>query len=402
MICEVCEHPLNELVLDLGSHPLCDDLMSIGSSEHVPEYQQLISLCRRCLTAHQLVPVEKEKLFKPSYHYRAALTSDVLSGMQSLVDSLHSEMYGFDTPAVVLDIGCNDGSLLGMFKNTYECLALGVDPTGAILEAGEKIDFGFNEYFSEQTVRSIKGIAPVVDIITFTNVFAHIENLPELLKNLGSLMSDSTLLIIENHYLGSILERNQFDTFYHEHPRTYSLRSFQHIAKTLGLTITHVEFPSRYGGNIRVIMKKYGLAMDLSSYSQQEDDFILAFDGLQKVFDDWKFVSKEKLRLLSTRGSLYGKSLPGRAVMLLNALNLNEEMMPVVFEQPNSPKVGNYIPGTKIEVHADDEISAIEPEVLVVWAWHIVDEIVNYLDSLGYRGEIWVPLPEFRMYRPAL
>jgi hypothetical protein len=215
-------------------------------------------------------------------------------------------------------------------------------------------------------------------------------------------MSDSTLLIIENHYLGSILERNQFDTFYHEHPRTYSLRSFQHIAKTLGLTITHVEFPSRYGGNIRVIMKKYGLAMDLSSYSQQEDDFILAFDGLQKVFDDWKFVSKEKLRLLSTRGSLYGKSLPGRAVMLLNALNLNEEMMPVVFEQPNSPKVGNYIPGTKIEVHADDEISAIEPEVLVVWAWHIVDEIVNYLDSLGYRGEIWVPLPEFRMYRPAL
>jgi hypothetical protein len=76
--------------------------------------------------------------------------------------------------------------------------------------------------------------------------------------------------------------------------------------------------------------------------------------------------------------------------------------MPAVFEQQNSPKVGNYVPGTKIKIQADDELLAIEPEFLIVWAWHIVDEIVRYLDLLGYRGEIWVPLPEFRMYRPAL
>ena len=70
-----------------------------------------------------------------------------------------------------------------------------------------------------------------IDLICFTNVFAHIENLNELLKNLKALINKDTVLIIENHYLGSILKKNQFDTFYHEHPRTYSLKSFSFIAK---------------------------------------------------------------------------------------------------------------------------------------------------------------------------
>ena len=51
-------------------------------------------------------------------------------------------------------------------------------------------------------------------MIIFTNVFAHIENLQLLIKNLKKLISDETVLIIENHYFGSIIEKNQFDTFY--------------------------------------------------------------------------------------------------------------------------------------------------------------------------------------------
>ena len=52
-----------------------------------------------------------------------------------------------------------------------------------------------------------------VDVITFTNVFAHIEDLKSLLENLKKVISDETLIIIENHYLGSIINQNQFDTF---------------------------------------------------------------------------------------------------------------------------------------------------------------------------------------------
>lgn len=402
MFCEVCGEQVGNLTLDLGSHPLCDDLAPIHSDELALRYKQLIALCENCLTAHQMIQVKKELLFKPSYHYRASLTKDVLDGMRSLVAGMESVLGGLSADATVIDIGCNDGSLLGIFKETYGCTTIGVDPTGAILNSGAKIDFQFNEYFSEETVIAIKSVAKQVNLITFTNVFAHIEDLPRLLKNLMGLIGSDTVLVIENHYLGAILDRNQFDTFYHEHPRTYSLRSFQYIAQSIGMTITQVEFPSRYGGNIRVVLEKSGSEADLLSYLKEEENFIEKFRSLQLFYDSWKNDSKRKLSQLGSRGRFYGKALPGRAVMLISALEVDSDQMPVIFEHPKSPKVGNFVPGTKIEVRSDESLLSTNPKVVIVWAWHIVDEIVQYLESLGYRGEIWVPMPEFRMFRPAL
>lgn len=402
MVCEVCGGEFGRLVLDLGDHPLCDDLISIGSSYSISKYQQLVSLCEHCLTAHQVIPVEKELLFKPNYHYRASLTKDVLDGMRALVKEIGSEL-SFDKQEVhVLDVGCNDGSLLGIFKEEYSCITIGVDPTGAILESNGKVDYKFNEYFTADTAIAIKKSQPKIDLITFTNVFAHIEDLPSLLENLKVLIGTETTLIIENHYLGAILDRCQFDTFYHEHPRTYSLRSFEHISQKLDLVITGVKFPSRYGGNIRVTMKKVGSPLDLTVYRSYEDSFVLNFSSLQETYNKWKLRAKETVAKLSAKNIVYGKALPGRAVMLINSLEIDESKMPAVFEQPMSPKVGNYVPSTKIEILSDAELLSHNPKVIIVWSWHIIEEIEEYLDSLGYRGEIWVPLPEFRMHRAAL
>lgn len=402
MICEVCNGEYGSLTLNLGKHPLCDDLTPIDSNQVAEKFQQLISLCENCLTAHQVIPVTKELLFKPSYHYRASLTRDVIDGMKTLVKDIVNQFPKNDEIYRVLDIGCNDGSLLGIFKEEIHCVTIGVDPTAAILESGNRIDFKFNEYFTNATARAIIEEHPKIHLITFTNVFAHIEDLPTLLANLKLLISEDTTLVIENHYLGSILTRNQFDTFYHEHPRTYSLNSFQFIAASLGLLITQVAFPARYGGNIRITMKKSGRKADVHEYLAKEATFIESFSALQEIYDHWKLDASKSLAELSAKGQIYGKALPGRAVMLINALNLDDSKMPIIFEQAKSPKVGNYVPSTKIKILSDEELLGYNPGVLIVWSWHIINEIVEYLDALGYRGEIWVPLPEFKMFRPAI
>jgi hypothetical protein len=390
---------MGKIVLDLGSHPLCDDLVPFGSEVQAEEFHQLIGLCEVCLTAHQKIPVVKEKLFKSDYHYRAALTVDVIQGMNNLAEQIIKDLNSKSKTITVLDIGCNDGSLLGIFKNKYECTTIGVDPTEAILESGNKIDYKFNEYFSRSTAEEIKKLPFTVDVITFTNVFAHIENLPELIENLKLLITDSTKLVIENHYLGSILSKNQFDTFYHEHPRTYSLKSFEFIAQTIGLIITDVKFPSRYGGNIRVTMEKNGNKTDLKSFNQLELEFASMFELLQDKYNNWRNESQIILGSLLEDGPVYGKSLPGRAVMLINSLNLSAAEMPIIFEQPKSPKIGNYVPGSKIQILSDTDLLRVNPSVLIIWSWHIVDEIVLYMDTLGYKGDIWVPLPEFKKIR---
>ena len=243
-----------EDVLDLGSHPLCDDLVPVGNPANPATYPIDIVFCPTCKTAHQAIQVPKRTLFPNTYHYRARHTADVLNGMRELVERCEKQV-GSLNDLLVLDVGCNDGSLLSIFRE-QGARTIGVEPTGAATDAKEAGHTVYQDYFVPSLSEKIAARDGQPDIITFTNVFAHIEDLQNLLSAVSALMKPSTLLVIENHYLGSVLDRYQFDTFYHEHPRTYSLTSFRYIAKSLQAGIEAVEFPARYGGNIRVLMRR--------------------------------------------------------------------------------------------------------------------------------------------------
>lgn len=392
--CEVCGSKDLVSVLDLGLHPMCDDLVRVEDSRVCSEYPIEILFCKNCITAHQRFQVPKEDLFPSSYHYRSRFTVDVLNGMKGLVESCVSR---FDSLAgkKVLDIGCNDGSLLDFFRQ-HGAITIGIEPTAACLDAEAKGHIAYNDYLSEEIADAIVASHGKPDFITFTNVFAHIEDLHEVLRSLKKLMSDETIIVIENHYLGSVLDGNQFDTFYHEHPRTYSYNSFVHMAKTLNTQLSGVEFPSRYGGNIRVFIGKSGNAIqnskvDLDSLSVREGKFFENFSALQKNVENWKKTKKLFLQAQFKKyGKLRAKAFPGRAAILVKFLELNEEIISAVYEKPGSLKIGHYLPGTRIPICSDDELFALPDQTLPLLnlAWHIPSEIRSYILEHGYTGSI--------------
>jgi SAM-dependent methyltransferase len=383
--CEVCEG--NELVpvLDLGAQPLCDDLVPIGSSAEVKKYPLELLACPRCLTVHQKYQVEKKLLFPQTYHYRAAMTEDVLAGMRELVE-LAGRACGDLRGKAVLDVGCNDGSLLNIFKSKG-AFTVGIEPTGAAKDAKGRVDYVIEDFFGASSVETYLSHHPKPDIITFTNVFAHIENLNDVIGNLRKLLKPDTCIVIENHYLGAVVERKQFDTFYHEHPRTYSLRSFEHIARKLDLAIGHVDFPNRYNGNIRVLLRKTTSAV---SAKVDETDFLSAFEGITHYIRNYKIELRDRIqRLVSAHGPLSAKAFPGRASILLNYFELTEEHLRATYERSASPKVGYYVPGTRIEIRDEVEFFADSgAPVLVNLAWHISKEIHSYVRAKGYQGDI--------------
>ena len=389
--CEVCHNSSLSSVLDLGKHPLCDDLKPIGSLEKSLEYPIEILFCETCKTAHQKYQVNKELLFPPSYHYRSSLTVDVLKGMRDLVTSCLNQLGSF-VDKTILDIGCNDGSLLKFFKE-QEALTIGVEPTNAADTAKERLDNIYKEYFTIELAKRLVENHPRPDVITFTNVFAHIEDLNALIEALKVVLSEKTIIVIENHYLGSILEKNQFDSFYHEHPRTYSLHSFFYIADKLNLKIIQLEFPERYGGNIRVKLGPEHYTdpikqKKIKELLESEMSFKKRFQEMNSFIVDWqnsKF--REISSLVSEFGPIYAKAFPGRAAILIKLLKLDESMIQGIFEKNNSPKIGHYAPGTKIPIIPDESMESISPPVLLNLAWHIKDEIHQYL-QMSYSGQI--------------
>jgi len=380
--CEVCGNENLISVLNLGNHTLVDDLVPLGNNRVCKEYPIDILYCDKCFTAHQRFQVPKEDLFPKLYHYRARMTGSVLSGMADLVASCEKR-YGPLTGKTVLDIGCNDGSLLDAFK-AKGCKTLGVEPTGA---AADSTHDTINSFFDESACKQIVIKTKSIDFITFTNVFAHIENLPELIKNLRLLINPNTVVVIENHYLGAILDTGQFDSFYHEHPRTYSVKSFEFIADKLGLKLTDFQFTTRYGGNVRVYMSNgapAGKRIDESRFKSKFDE--LAMDA-----STWRVATKALIEsLVKEHGKLRAKAFPGRAAVLIKLLDVSEDQISAVYEIKGSIKVGHYVPGTRIPILPEAELFA-QPDLskpIVNLAWHIASEVEDNLRKNGYLGEI--------------
>ena len=390
--CEVCDSKELHEILNLGFHPMCDDLVPINSERIPKEYPIEIVFCETCKTAHQKYQIPKQELFPQTYHYRSRHTADVLNGMKELVSDVTSK-FGTLQGKKVLDIGCNDGSLLDFFKMAG-AETFGIEPTGAYIDAEEKGHRVVHDFITSETAQKFLDQNGCPDVITFTNVFAHIEDLKGLVASLKVLVGPKTIIVIENHYLGAVLDKFQFDTFYHEHPRTYSLTSFKYIAKSLGMTLFSVDFPKRYGGNIRVILSKDSNSILSDEITKVENNELLFGERLQKMnreIEQWRV---EKLKEINDAvkhyGKLSAKAFPGRAAIPVKMLGLNDAQVESTYEKPTSGKIGHFIPGTRIPILSDDELTKKLDKlpVLLNLAWHIETEIDGYLRQKGFKGKL--------------
>lgn len=389
--CEVCGSTDLTEVLNLGLHPMCDDLVAVNDPRVCREYPIEILYCKQCYTAHQKYQIPKSELFPKTYHYRSRFTADVLNGMADLVASCKEEFGSLENKKV-LDIGCNDGSLLDIFRSNG-ATTFGIEPTGAFEDAAKKGHNVLNEFFSTEVAEQFVAANGQLDFICFTNVFAHIEDLNGVLDALRIAIQPSTIIVIENHYLGAVLAGSQFDTFYHEHPRTYSYQSFVYIAKSLGLALLHVQFPSRYGGNIRVYMGDASLnkLTPAPDVLEKESKFFDEFVSLNAKIEAWIIAKKAFISNYNQQtGKLKGKAFPGRAAILVKLLGVTDQEIEAVYEKPGSMKIGHYLPGTRIPIKSDDELLVKENSEVLIFnlAWHIHKEIEKYLRANGLNGEI--------------
>ena len=168
------------------------------------------------------------------------------------------------------------------------------------------------------------------------------------------------------------------------------------MARSLGVRLLEVEFPERYGGNIRVFLGNTANvsgsgSVDLVQLSARENQFIEKFALLQSNVERWckakKTLIQEQVR---QHGKLRAKAFPGRAAILVKLLGLNEELISAVYEKPGSLKIGHYLPGTRIPICSDDDLFALSDKTLPLLnlAWHIPREIRSYMSEHGYTGTV--------------
>ncbi len=311
-------------------------------------------------------------------------------------------LYPLRPNQLIIDIGSNDGTLLSNFqKNGVR--VFGIEPTNAAKLAIEHGIPSMISFFTKEVAEKAAAEQGKAQIVTATNVFAHIEDIHDIVAGILTLLSDDGIFITESHYFRSLLETLQYDTIYHEHLRYYTLTSLRNLLEMHGLEVIHAKRIPTHGGSIRV----YAARKDRHPV-QPSVEKILAEEKREitpGAFTQFKqAVVNSKLELLALLkdikrdgGRVYGIGAPSRASTLINYVGLDNGILDSVLEIKGSYKIGKYVPGTMIPVLEESQLFSDQPEYALLLSWHIADELIPKLTERGFRGRYIVPLPSPRV-----
>lgn len=378
--CQICYSKKIIKVFDFGYQPIADDLVKFKINKKAKKYPLKINLCMRCILLQTGYLCGDKKLYPKNYHYLPGISKQVIENFRDIANSVIKK-YKLKKNDLIVDIGCNDGSLLNEFKKRGFKNLCGVEPTGTYKYAQKKGIFVYNSFFSEKISKKILKKFGNAKIILTTNVFAHTDQLGPFIRSAFKLMDDNSFFIIENHYLKTVVEKNQFDSFYHEHLRTYSLTSLKRLLSMYNLNLMYARQTSRYGGNIQAhFSKKYLKKPDKNIDIILKNEVEMRLNRKETYFKMFKKLEKLKMRIekfLDKNKSLTiaGKSFPARASIQLNYFDKLQNYLKYIFEQPSSNKLNYFAPGTKIKIISSKTMLVYKPDIIIVFAWHMFDVI---------------------------
>jgi len=397
--CQICKSSDLKLILSLGHHPVPQEyLTSKMLHEQEITYPLNVVFCDKCKLVQLDYIIDPKIVFPPQYPYRTGLTKMLINNFQSLSDNLLKLGY-LKQKSLVVDIGSNDGTLLKPFKEKG-MKVVGVEPTGAAKVANANGIPTVQDFLSNKIVASIIKKYGHADVVTATNVFAHINDTSTLVKNIKNLMAKDGVFVSESQYLLDIIEKVEFDTIYHEHLRFYSLKPIKTMLEKEGLSIVDVERISAAGGSIRVYAKKGKHLMSeraLSIISEEEKAGLYDFASYQnfaKRISGAKYELVSLLLKLKKDGSrIVGITSSCRSNTLLSFMKITDDILDYTGEKSGSPKIGMYTPGTHIPVVDEEKIIREQPEYLLILSWHIGKDLIEVMRKKGYKGKFILPLP---------
>jgi SAM-dependent methyltransferase len=350
--------------------------------------------------------VGDNKLYSKDYHYRPGISKTIKLNLFNLAKKLIN-LYNLDKKDLIVDLGCSDGTLLAAFKQMGYKNVVGVEPTNTYKFAKKENIHIINDFFNRSSASTLVKKFGKAKLITTTNVFAHTGELKEFILGLNLLIDKKGIFVVENHYLKDIIEKLQFDSFYHEHLRTYSLKSLIKLLKYYKFKIIDAYTTSRYNGNIQAHFtknKKHKISNNVSKILKKEKKAKL--DEIITYNKFYTNINKAKNQLLAflnknQKSLVVGKSYPARAGVILNYFSFLKEKINIIAEQPTSLKINHYISGTNIKIVNSKILKKIKPKIIIIFAWHLFHEIKNKWKSVGLpkNTKYILLLPKFKIYR---
>jgi SAM-dependent methyltransferase len=317
----------------------------------------------------------------------------------------------------VLDIGCNDGTLLASYS-TGGVFKIGFDPAENLAplsrQVADRIVTGFFE--ADTFLRDPQLSAYRPKIVTSIAMFYDLEDPKRFVSDVKAVMHHEGLWIVQMSYLPTMLEQNEVGNICHEHLEYYALKSFEYLLNLFDLEIVDVELNDVNGGSLRAYIRNR--AADESAFgdatyrslaaervrSMRETEIKLGLDDVRTYADFAFWVERIKsdvvdfIRTEVGKGKevyVYGASTKGNTV--LQYFGLDHTLITAAAER-NPDKWGKVTVGTRIPIVSEEEARAAKPDYFLVLPWHFIEEFkMRERAYLSAGGRFILPAPRFAL-----
>lgn len=400
--CRVCGQEDWQDVISLGSAPLANSYLEPADSyDDEPYYPLGVISCRSCRLMSLTHVVDPEKLFR-NYSYITSGSEMMTLHMRQVVVACR-DRYGLVPGDLIVEMGSNTGTQLMAFQKEG-MRTLGMDPARNLAAvANERGIETLPEFFSTGTAKLVRKKYGPARLILGRHVFAHIDDVAEIISGVLELLTRDGVFAIEVQYLIDLLDKVAFDTIYHEHLSYFAVGPLARLFKERGLRILDVVNATVHGGSILVFA-----GHDNGPWRQSSTvDKILALEDHAGLYTEATYhrfadnIEKVASELCSLIHGLTAKEMrvagygaPAKGNTLLNFCNLGPRDLEYCSDT-TTLKQGRVLPGTHIPIRTPEYAAANPPDYYVLLAWNYADEILHKeARFIECGGRFIVPIPK--------
>ena len=410
--CRVCDGHF-DLVLSLGEQYV-SNFLSPEQADGVKAPLELM-LCRQCGLLQLRHSVPAEAMYQ-NYWYRSGTNQTMRTALADIANTAE-ELVSLKAGDAVLDIGCNDGTLLSSYT-TEGIFRIGFDPAENLAVFSRKVAdrvctglFAAKEFERDPDLKTRRP-----KIVTSIAMFYDLEDPNEFVADIKKVMDPDGLWIIQMSYLPLMLKQHDFGNICHEHLEYYSLQSLEYLLKLHDLVVSDVQLNDVNGGSFRVFVRNRraeqarlgGAAYRelapgrVEALRAEEAKMGLSEAGAYREFAVWverikddvaRFVCEQVRR--GKKVAVYGASTKGN--VMLQYFGLDRGLISAASER-NPDKWGKVTVGTRIPIVSEQEARRAKPDYFLVLPWHFIEEFRDReKDYLLGGGRFIVPLPHFTL-----
>ena len=388
--------------LDFGKQPLGNGFINQNQIENEFFFNMRLGFSPKSKMVQLIDQPPAEKMFHDEYAFYSSTSNFMKTHFENFYKEIIGSKYLDTKRSLIVELGCNDGILLKNFSNDGY-MHVGIEPSiNVAKEANINGVETIEKFFTKDVAREIVKEKGKASAFVAANVMCHISNIREIVEAISILLDDNGVVIFEDPYLGSVIEKNSYDQLYDEHVFLFSAHSIQYLFNEFHMELFDLKSQTTHGGSMRYYLCKKGsrsISPNVEKIIQYEKD--LKLDNIETYIEFANRVSNSKQELLSILKKLKseGKKVAGyaatsKSTTILNYCGIGPDLIEYICD--TTPIKHNKIsPGMHLPILPYESYKENPPDYFFLFAWNHKQEILQKESEFTNKGGKWIThIPE--------